>query len=61
MASHGQMMAVNAIKQLSHLIRFRLPMVILEIHYLSESFMRIDRMGSPLALKDKAKCFGKSA
>jgi len=55
------MMAVNAIKQLSHLICFRLPMVILKIHYLSELFMRIDHVRSPLALKGKAKCFGKSA
>jgi hypothetical protein len=55
LASHGQMMAVDAIKQLSHLIGFRLPMVILEIHYLPESFMRIDRVGSPLALNNKAE------
>ena len=61
MASHGQMMAVNAVEQLPHLICLRLPMVILEIHNLPNSLMRIYHVRPLLALKRKPKDFGKFA
>jgi hypothetical protein len=61
MASHDQLMAVNVVEQLSHLICLRLPMVILEIHDLPDSFVRVYHVRPLLALKSKTKDLGKFA
>ena len=61
MSSHGQMIAVNAVKQLPDLIGLGLPIVILEIHDLSDSVMRVYPVRALLAIKGKAEGFCKFA